>query len=504
MNMSALFNDVDVLVREGDATGPLGSVQHDSRQVRAGDVFVARRGVEVDGHDYLDAAARAGAGLLVVEEPPAPGSEAASVPWVQVLSSSRALGDLAANQHGRPTERMDVVGITGTNGKTTSAFLVEGAMQPTERSTGVVGTVLARWPGNTESLGMTTPDAPALQSLFGRMRDAGVDTAVLAVSSHALEQHRVDAVDFDVAAFTNLGRDHLDYHGTLASYADAKRRFFTEVLPASRNPRGAVINVDDATGDALAGECQSPVVRMGRNAGPGRDLYASDIRTSLGGIEATLVSDWGRAEVHSSLVGEHNLMNVLTAVGCGLLLDVPLDHLVMGIGEVAHVPGRLQAVGGTGDIHVLVDYAHTDDALSATLSSLKPLTAGRLIVVFGCGGDRDTGKRAPMGAVVARHADVAIVTSDNPRSEDPEAIMADVLAGMDSFPALATATGRGHLTRVDRRDAIHHAIDIAAAGDVVLIAGKGHEATQEFADHIVAFDDAAVAMEALQSRGGSR
>ena len=210
MNMSALFNDVDVLVREGDATGPLGSVQHDSRRVRAGDVFVARRGVDVDGHDYLDAAARAGAGLLVVEEPPTPGSDAASVPWVQVRSSSRALGDLAANQHGRPTERMDVVGITGTNGKTTSAFLVEGAMQPTERSTGVVGTVLARWPGNTESLGMTTPDAPALQSLFGRMRDDGVDTAVLEVSSHALEQHRVDAVDFDVAAFTNLGRDHLD------------------------------------------------------------------------------------------------------------------------------------------------------------------------------------------------------------------------------------------------------------------------------------------------------
>jgi UDP-N-acetylmuramyl-tripeptide synthetase len=399
---------------------------------------------------------------------------------------------------------MDVVGITGTNGKTTTAFLMEGAMQSSERSTGVVGTVLTRWPGHVESLGMTTPDAIALHSLFGRMSADGVDTAVMEVSSHALDQHRVDAVDFDVAAFTNLGRDHLDYHGSLLEYAAAKRRFFTEVLPAGSHPRGAVINVDDAAGDALAGECGTPVVRMGRAAGPGRDLYAADIHSSLGGIEATIVSDWGRAEVHSSLVGEHNLMNVLTAVGCGLLLDVSLDDLVSGIGGVAHVPGRLQSVPGAEDFHILVDYAHTDDALTATLSSLKPLTPGRLIVVFGCGGDRDPGKRALMGAVVARYADVAIVTSDNPRTEDPESIIADVVAGLDGFPALGANARRGYLLVVDRGEAIHRAIEIASPGDVVLLAGKGHEATQELADRVIAFDDTAVAMEALASRGGGR
>jgi UDP-N-acetylmuramoyl-L-alanyl-D-glutamate--2,6-diaminopimelate ligase len=336
------------------------------------------------------------------------------------------------------------------------------------------------------------------------MRDAGVDTMLIEVSSHAIVQRRCDSVEFDVAAFTNLGRDHLDYHGTIEEYTDVKKRLFNELLSANENARGAVVNVDDPVGEEIAAEHRGRVLRYG-TSGRALDLYAEEVREDIDGISATVVSDWGRAPVRTSLAGEHNLRNILAALGCGLLLDMPLDSLVDGIAAIASVPGRLERVGETEEFCVFVDYAHTHDALEAVLQSLRPLTRGRLITVFGCGGDRDTSKRALMGEVAARYSDVLIVTSDNPRSENPLAIIHDVEAGLTEISPFGEHNERGYILEVDRADAIRRAVGIARGGDVVLIAGKGHETYQEIGSERLPFDDRAIAGAAIvEAKEGRR
>lgn len=497
-----LLADVDVLAsagleRAGSGVpgGALGAVTADSRRVGPGDVFVAVRGAHADGHAYLPAVAAAGATLVVVEDAPT-----VDVPWVRVADTRRALGRLAANQHGRPAEHLDVVGVTGTNGKTTSTHILAEALDGCGRVTGLLGTVRRRWPGVDEATEMTTPDPVELQGVLARMVAAGVDTAVMEVSSHAIDQHRMEGVDVAVAAFTNLTQDHLDYHGTLAAYGEAKARLFTDLLLRSQRARGAVINVDDAFGVALAARAPGRVLRFSRRGGA--DLVATDAVADLAGLRAILRTGDSAVELRSPLVGWHNLENLLCAIGCGLLLDLPLDALAAAAGAVSGVAGRLEAVPTSQGYAVLVDYAHTPDALERVLAAVRAVTPGRVIAVFGCGGDRDRGKRPLMGRAAAQGAHVTLVTSDNPRTESPDAIVAQVVEGV-----VEAGQGRfdgtlGWLAQVDRREAIRAAIGMARPGDTVLVAGKGHEPYQDIGGRRVPFSDTAVARDAVAERGG--
>ena len=496
--IGALLQDVDVRGSHGlgDLWGVSGVVA-DSRRVGPGDAFVAVRGERSDGHRFLDAAVAAGASLLVVEEPPT--SE--TTPWVLVSDARRALGRLSANLHGRPTTSMDVVGITGTNGKTTSAHIADHALQACGRVTGLLGTVRRRWPGVDEATEMTTPDAVELQALFARMLRAGVTTPIMEVSSHAIEQQRMEGVDVSVAAFTNLTQDHLDYHGTMDAYGEAKARLFMDLLQRSPRARGAAINVDDPFGAGLAQRVPGAVLRFSARGASGADLVAEDARADLSGLRATVRAGGAKAELRSALVGWHNLENLLTAIACGLLLGEPLDTLVAGAGDVTGVSGRLEAVPAPG-FAVLVDYAHTPDALERAIGAVRAVTPGRVITVFGCGGDRDRGKRPLMGMAAAKGSDVVIVTSDNPRTEDPDSIVAQVVAGVEQAGMPRLVGGRGFAAMVDRADAIRAAIGLAEEGDTVLVAGKGHEATQDIGGRKVPFSDVVTARDAIGRKAG--
>lgn len=495
MNIETLLQGVDVVGSGGlAALGPLRRVVADSRQVRPGDVFVAVRGERSDGHRFIGAAVAAGASLLVVES-----GDGLAAPWVQVADTRRALGTLAANAHGRPSSCMDVVGVTGTNGKTTSTHILDEALSACGRVTGLLGTVRRRWPGVDEATEMTTPDPVELQGLLSRMAEAGVSTAIMEVSSHAIEQHRLEGVDVAVAAFTNLTQDHLDYHGTMEAYGEAKARLFTDLLQRSPRAKGAAINVDDPFGAALAGRVAGRVLRFSAR-GARADLVAEDARADLDGLRATVRLGGERAELRSPLVGWHNLENLLTAIAAGLLLGEPLGALVEGAGAVSGVPGRLESVPAPG-FAVLVDYAHTPDALDRVIAAARAVTPGRVITVFGCGGDRDRGKRPIMGRAAAA-SDVVLVTSDNPRTEDPAEVVAQVVAGIEAVGMPRLAGGRGYAAIVDRGDAIRAAIGLAQPGDTVLVAGKGHEATQDIGGRKVPFSDVETAREAIGRKDG--
>lgn len=498
IGIAALLQDVDVLASGGlDALPGVLGVVGDSRRVAPGVAFVAVRGERSDGHRFLDAAAAAGAALLIVEEAPA----SAAVPWIVVPDARRALGRLSANLHGRPTAHMDVLGVTGTNGKTTSTHIAEQALAACGRVTGMLGTVRRRWPGVDEATEMTTPDPVELQAIFARMHAVGVSTVLMEVSSHAIEQHRMEGVDVAVAAFTNLTQDHLDYHGTMEAYGAAKARLFTDLLQRSPRARGAAINVDDPFGAALADRVAGRVLRFSARAARGAELVAEGAQADLTGLRATVRAGGASAELRSPLVGWHNLENLLTAIACGLLLGEPLDALVAGASAVTGVPGRLEAVPAPG-FAVLVDYAHTPDALERAIGAVRAVTPGRVITVFGCGGDRDRGKRPLMGRAAATGSDVVIVTSDNPRTEDPDAIVAQVVAGVEATGMPRLVAGRGYAAMVDRDDAIRAAIGLAEPGDTVLVAGKGHEATQDIGGRKVPFSDVATARNAIGLKGG--
>jgi UDP-N-acetylmuramoyl-L-alanyl-D-glutamate--2,6-diaminopimelate ligase len=499
--LTELLRDVEVLSSSGlERVEHVRALAHDSRRVEPGTAFVAVRGERSDGHAFLDKAAASDAALLVVEVPP---TGAAATPWVLVPDTRRALATMAANLYGRPSSDLRLVGITGTNGKTTSAFLTDAALSACGHTTGLLGTVRRRWPGVDEETAMTTPDALELQGTLARMLEAGVTAAVMEVSSHAIEQQRVFASDFSVAAFTNLTQDHLDYHGTMEAYGAAKARLFTELLPASPNVCGAAINIDDAFGAALAARVPGRVLRFSAKGAPAAELRARDVVADLSGIRATVEAPFGTAELRSPLLGWHNVENLLTAIAAGLLLAEPLERLVEGVCSVRGVPGRLEAVPTDGSFAVLVDYAHTPDALSRVLAALRPVVPGRIITVFGCGGDRDRAKRPLMGQAAAAGSDAVIVTSDNPRSEDPERIVAEVEKGLRDagFPEMPPGGDVGFRSEVDRRTAIMDAVAMAGPGDTVLVAGKGHEATQDIGGQKVPFSDLDVARAAIEQRG---
>jgi len=455
---------------------------YDTRAVGPGTLFFCVPGFTRDGHDFAAEALARGAVALVVQRP-----LNLDVPQIEVPSVRAAMAPAAAAFYGDPTADLQIVGVTGTNGKTTTAFLVRALLEADRRQTGLLGTVKSVIGGVERPVERTTPEAIDLQRTFREMLDAGDVACSMEVSSHALELHRADAIHFAVAIFTNLTQDHLDFHGTMEEYFLAKRRLFED-----GRARHAVINVDDPYGARLAAETLGALTFAVESEATYR---ATQVQTSLAGAEFRVEEPEGVVELRSPLRGRFNVYNVLGAYAAVRALGVSAETSRAAIETAGHVPGRFEPVDAGQDFAVLVDYAHTPDSLENVLRAARQLTGGRLHVVFGCGGDRDRGKRPMMGEIARRLADRVIVTSDNPRSEDPEAIIQEVLAG----------TGPDVEHDADRRSAIAEAIAGAAPGDVVVIAGKGHEQGQEFeAGRKIPFDDVTVAREALEGAVAAR
>lgn len=478
------------------ASGPVETVEFtsivsDSRALRPGALFVAIRGSTVDSHRFIPDAVRSGA-VLVVCEVPDPGC---AVPWVRVSDSRAALARLEAWVRGDPTRRLLLIGVTGTDGKTSTAILIEAGVAACGLPTGLIGTVVYRIPGLEERAPMTTPDPARLQDFFARAVREGVRAAVMEVSSHALDQRRVEGCAFSVAVFTNLTRDHLDYHGTPEAYAEAKMRFFEEVLPASPLGRGAVVNADDPLAAEIRRRCPLPVTGFSLRPGAA-DIFPIRARFTLDGIDADVCTPWGTFPIRSNLIGTHNLMNLMAALGAGGVAGLPLDRFVAGACAVDRIPGRLERVTGRRPVRVFVDYAHTPKAIENVLRALRPLVGGaRLTIVFGAGGDRDRGKRPAMGRAAVTLADHVIITSDNPRTEDPMEIIAAIVGGAEE--AAREGSVASWTVVPDRREAIGAAVRASKEGDVVLVAGKGHEREQVVGTSRLPFVDADVAREAL-------
>jgi len=465
-------------VRELLGDGPaveIGGLAYDNRAVEPGTLFFCVPGFTRDGHDFAPDAVARGAAALVVARPLGLG-----VPEVQVEDVRAAMAVAAARFHGDPTRRLPVIGITGTNGKTTTAFLVRSLLEAAGRQCGLLGTVTSVVAGEERPTVRTTPEAIDLQRTFRAMLDGGDTACAMEISSHALELRRADGIHVAVAIFTNLTQDHLDFHPTMEDYFVAKRRLFASPLTDVR-----VANVGDPYGRRLAEEFPGVVTI-------GRDYRAVDVRSGFTGTDCTFVTPDGDFPVHVPLPGQFNVTNALGAWAAARALGIQPDVLAAALPNAARVPGRFEPVAEGQPFAVLVDYAHTPDSLENVLRAARELADGRVIAVFGAGGDRDRGKRPLMGEIAARLADLALVTSDNPRSEAPEAIVAEILAGTGG------ATNVEH--DVDRRASIHRAIGLAEPGDVVVIAGKGHEQGQEFAGgRKEPFDDVTVAREALRS-----
>jgi UDP-N-acetylmuramoyl-L-alanyl-D-glutamate--2,6-diaminopimelate ligase len=492
---------LSAIIQGSGARGDLGGdpevarVTGDSREVVPGSLFFALPGAARDGHDFVPEAARRGAVAVVAERVVPSGG----TPLLLAPSARHAMAVAAANFHGRPGDALLLAGVTGTNGKTTVAWLVEACARAASVPAAMLGTVLHRWPGVERHATHTTPESTVIQAMLAEARAAGARLAVLEASSHALAQERVSGMRFRAAGFTNLTRDHLDYHGDVERYFAAKRRLFVEHLA----PDGtAVVNVRDAWGARLADQL-GPGRRVWRYGGRERDeLRVEDVVAGLSGIAATLHTPLGAVAFRSPLVGAHNLENLVCAAGLALALDLPPAAIGRGLTESRGAPGRLERVAARG-VNVFVDYAHTDDALARVLEALRALGPRRIVCVFGCGGDRDRGKRPLMGEAAARGADLVIVTSDNPRSEDPVAIIGEVLPGLDraglsrlSASQLALDV-RGYAVEPDRRSAIALAVAAAREGDAVLVAGKGHERTQTIGREQHPFSDVDEARRAL-------
>jgi UDP-N-acetylmuramoyl-L-alanyl-D-glutamate--2,6-diaminopimelate ligase len=463
-------------------------VTHDSRRVVPGSVFVALRGLKADGMAFVPQAIAAGA-IAIVAEQPAPAST--RVPWVVVKNARRTLALLAAEFFDHPSRQMRVIGITGTNGKTTTSYLMSAIFEAAGIRCGLMGTVTYRIGDRSFDATRTTPEAPEVQAFMRQMVDAGSGACVMEVSSHALALHRVDGIEFSAAVFTNLTRDHLDFHGDMESYFAAKRRLF-ELLPAGAP---ALINADDPRCPSLV-DAASLAVTYGITKPA--DVSPGPLSYSLSGLQFEARTPQGTVEVRSPLVGRPNVYNILAAVGTTAALGVPLDAIARGLATLPGVPGRFEVIStAEDDITVVVDYAHTDDALRNLLETARSMATHRVITVFGAGGDRDRTKRPLMGMVAARLSDVVVITSDNPRTEDPLRIIEEVKRGADA----ETRQSRAEVLAIpDRHEAIARAVRLAAQGDVVLVAGKGHEKYQDIGGQTQPFDDVEVAREALVAR----
>jgi len=477
----------------GTLPASVTGVTYDSRKVVPGTLFVAVPGLRQDGRRYVGEALQRGAAAVVLE-----GADllAGSATGRIVVGSSReALARLADAYFGHPSRALTVVGITGTNGKTTTSLLVDALLRRAGRTTGLIGTIEYRIAAEVRPAGQTTPEAVELQSLLAEMGERGVTAVAMEVSSHALALHRVDGVEFDVAVFTNLTQDHLDFHLTFEAYRAAKARLFSLLAAGGKRRRIAVINADDPAGRSMVAGLGLPTLTFGLG-GP-TDVRPRRFVSGIDGIRMDVETPRGALEIRSPLVGEHNVMNLLGAVAVGVALEMDTEAVASALGSVHSVPGRFERVEAGQPFLVIVDYAHTPDALERVLTTARRLVGpgARLAVVFGCGGDRDRGKRPLMGGIAARLADRVWVTSDNPRSEVPEAIIAEIVVGIP--PGLDR-----HVTIADRKAAIRSALTWGRAGDVVVLAGKGHETYQIIGSAVLPFDDRQVARAILAELHG--
>jgi UDP-N-acetylmuramoyl-L-alanyl-D-glutamate--2,6-diaminopimelate ligase len=466
-------------------------VVHDSRSAGPGDVFVAIRGAKQDG--YAHAAEAAGRGVVaVVSDRPAPAGWPAAVTWVRVPAARRALGRLAARLAGNPAEKLVLAGVTGTNGKTTTTMLLEALLAKKYGRAGFLGTIAYRTGTREMPALRTTPEATVIQALLAEMVEHAVPAAAMEVSSHALALDRVEGCRFDVAVFTNLTRDHLDFHRDMEDYFGAKARLFAMRKPGAP----AVVNADDPYGARLASLIAPPVLTFSAG-GSEADVRTASVRTDLSGTAFDVLHPGGSFPVVSPLLGRFQVENLLAAAAAGLALQLSQDEITAGLASVRRVPGRFEPVEAGQRYPILVDYAHTPDALERLLQAVRAVTDKKILLVFGCGGDRDRGKRFPMGKIAGSLADIAIATSDNPRSEDPQAILDEVQRG------IAASGAKTSLRITDRREAIGRALELASGDTVVVIAGKGHEATQVIGDREIPFDDRAVAAELAARRAAA-
>ena len=503
MELGQLLKGIDGIGPDTLPAGEVSSVCYSAGQCHPGSLFVAIAGLAHDGHSFIGEAVSRGARFVVHQTDI---SVPEGIMAVQVPDSRRALGILAKNYFGDPSAELTLIGITGTSGKTTVSYLLESILTAAGFCCGVLGTVNYRYQGRVLPAPNTTPESYEMQKILREMADAGVTHVIAEVSSHALDLKRVDDCDFDLGIFTNLSPEHLDYHKDMEDYFRAKKRLFTELLPVSKksSPLKAVINADDVWGRKLMSEISIPALAYGLDG----DVTVRQQDIALNGIRAEISVAGKTFAVSSKLVGRFNLSNMLAAVSAATVLKIEPSFIETGIRNLACVPGRLERVESSDGIHVFVDYAHKPDALNQVLQTLTDLKQKKIITVFGCGGNRDRTKRPVMGETATAYSDVTIVTSDNPRLEEPMEIIDEIEAGIDSSqikkvtPEQIKRDGRGRSYAIiaDRKAAIAAAIRLAEAEDIVLIAGKGHEDYQILGTKKVPFDDRLVALEALKSR----
>ncbi|MBM3829395.1 MAG: UDP-N-acetylmuramoyl-L-alanyl-D-glutamate--2,6-diaminopimelate ligase [Verrucomicrobia bacterium] len=490
MLLKQLLDGLPMLRSEGPLERSVTGVTADSRRLSPGMVFIAVPGEKYDGHDFISMAIDRGAAAVICERN---GFTSGRATKVKVADARAALAVAAANYHGHPSRKLKVIGVTGTNGKTTVTFMVKQILEAAGIPTGLLGTIRYEIGDRVLPAQRTTPESNDLQYFMAQMVRSGCGACVMEVSSHALAQRRVQGVDFDLGIFTNLTQDHLDFHGDMESYYEAKKLLFTSIQSGTK-PGAAVLNIDDSFGSRLARET-SAEVQLTYGLDEAAKLRATEIQLGHNESNFTVETPSGRFAVTMPLIGRHNIYNALAAIGAGLALRIPVAKIQAALCTMPPVPGRLERIAAGQPFTVFVDYAHTDDALQHVLRTVREITPGRVLLAFGCGGARDTEKRAKMGKVAAALADQTFITSDNPRRESPTVIAAQIESG---FRAIRTDQ---FCVELDRAQAIRQMLRAARTGDTVLIAGKGHETYQEFEDTVIPFDDRMHAQEALHELG---
>lgn len=483
----------------GDENKTVTDIAYGSKKVKSGGVFVALAGEKTDGHSYIADAVKNGAGVVVVQRTNKEYEEICQgqTTLVKVIDTVDALAYMSSRFYERPSESMKVIAVTGTNGKTTITYLLESICMGENQIAGVIGTINYRFADRQYPSSLTTPLSKELQQLLAEMKTDGVQCVVMEASSHALDKKRLDYTDIDCAVFTNLTQDHLDYHKDFDSYFAAKKRLFSDILEGSKkDKKAAVSNYDDPYGRKIADEFSGKKVYYSIYSTEA-DYYAENVQISVDGIEAEIVTPKGNIQSRSELLGAHNLSNILAAAAAAIETGYSTEAVKRGIESVKNIPGRLQRIKNSKGVNIFVDYAHTPDALKNVLSSVRELCAQRLIVVFGCGGDRDRAKRPMMGAISQHYCDAVIITSDNPRTEDPEKILDEIENGM-----MNTVKDDGTFCRIaDRYEAIVKSVKISNKGDTIIIAGKGHEDYQIIGDKKIDFDDTVMCAKALNEEG---
>ena len=482
MRLKDLIQDLEIIESSIDPSQEITGISYDSRKTEPGNIFVAIKGTREDGHRFIDNAIRKGAVCIVLESKDFIKD---GISFIRVKDTRKALSKLSKNYFSPPLNDMNIIGITGTNGKTTTSYLIESILRSSGRNVGVIGTISYRFSGKTIKADMTTPESLELMKLLRDMADEGIKDVVMEVSSHSLSQERARDCPFKIAVFTNITRDHLDYHGSIKSYFDAKKRLFLEY-----DPEFCVINRDDTFGRKLIKEIKGRnLITYGLKDA---DIVAKDIEIDKEGIKAEiLLPNRESVKLRSRLIGKFNLYNILASISTCYLLEIEKDFIEEGISNFGGVPGRMELIKNGGSPYVIIDYAHTPDALLNVIRTIKDIFPGRLITVFGCGGERDKGKREIMGRIAGSLSDFVIITSDNPRSEDPYSIMKQIEKGLESVSS-------NYLLEIDRKEAIRKAIKIAGKEDVILVAGKGHEDYQIIGNKRIPFEDRSVVKELLK------